>query len=306
MNARPATTPSFPAKPMISIVTPSLNQGRFLERAMNSVLGQATGNVEYLVVDGGSTDGSVDLIRRYAPRLAWWCSEPDQGQYDALNKGFARSTGEIMAWLNADDLYLPWTLALVSEIFAELPSVQWLTTLSPMTVRDDGTPTGLKPLSRMPHRNAFLRGEFRAGPGKAGFLMQEATFWRRSLWDKAGGTFDTQFRLAGDFDLWARFFQFAEVTPLSVPLAGFGYHGKNQSVVNADLYAREADHILKRYGNRPYSAWGRFWRTSLAPAMTSLPSVLRAWNAWYPVCYLKPATDTSLPRWRLASKLQHL
>src|SRR5438132_13711050 len=104
--------------PRITVVTPSFNQAEFLERTLRSVLDQGYPNLEYVVIDGGSTDGSVDTIRRYADRLAYWVAQPDSGQYDAINKGFQRTSGEVMAWINSDDKYAPWAFAVAAEVFA--------------------------------------------------------------------------------------------------------------------------------------------------------------------------------------------
>jgi len=109
--------------PTISVVTPSFNQGRFLEATMRSVLEQSYPKIEYIVVDGGSTDGSQEIIKQYANRLAWWVSEPDNGQTDAINKGFSRATGEIFAWLNSDDTYEPGAMAGAVAFLQKNPEV---------------------------------------------------------------------------------------------------------------------------------------------------------------------------------------
>ncbi|MBD0389275.1 MAG: glycosyltransferase, partial [Nostoc sp. C3-bin3] len=117
--------------PKISLVTPCLNQAQFLEATIQSVLSQNYPNIEYIIIDGGSTDGSLEIIKKYESQVHFWCSEPDGGQYDAINKGFAHSTGEIMAWLNSDDMYFSWTFKTVGSIMSELLQVEWLTSLNP-------------------------------------------------------------------------------------------------------------------------------------------------------------------------------
>src|SRR5512143_702654 len=108
-------------QPLVSIVTPSYNQARFLEATLRSVLEQDYPNIEYLVVDGASTDGSVEIIRRYANRLTWWVSEKDSGQSEAINKGLQRAKGHFVGWLNSDDIYLPGTISAAATAFRKHP-----------------------------------------------------------------------------------------------------------------------------------------------------------------------------------------
>lgn len=242
-----------PNLPTISVVTATLNRANYLGPAMRSVLDQDYPRVEYVVVDGGSTDGSVDLIRRHADRLAWWCSEKDAGHFDALNKGFAHTAGEVMAWLNSDDMYLPWAFQVVGEIFATFPEVEWLTTLFPLLWDARGRATHCKRVDGF-SREGFRRGEYfpRNGALYSGWIQQESTFWRRSLWDKAGGRVDSSLRVAGDFELWARFFDHADLYGVTTPLGGFRIHGEQFTQTQIARITAVCDETLRRHGGRPH------------------------------------------------------
>ncbi len=236
--------------PKISVVTPSFNQRGFIEQTILSVINQRYPALEYIVVDGGSTDGTVDVLRRYEDRLASWISEPDKGQYDAINKGFSQTNGEIMGWINSDDQYLPWTLAVVAQIFSQFPQVEWVTPLFQFCLGANGLPSTCKAVEGF-SRNAFFRGANLPGgdwPAE-NYIQQEGTFWRRTLWDRAGGRVDAGMHLAGDFELWARFFAHdAELIGVALPLGAFQYHDDQKTAANMKEYFAEAYQALLRHG----------------------------------------------------------
>ncbi len=241
--------------PTISLVTPSFNQAQFLEETIRSVLDQNYPRLEYVIIDGGSKDGSAELIRKYQDRVAYWVSEPDGGMYDAINKGFAHTQGEVMGWINSDDRLMPWALHTIGELFARFPRTEWVASLFPAALAEDGRPMNLRPVEGY-SRQAFLRGAYL--PGGNWFaefhLQQEGTFWRRSLWDRCGGRLDSTLKHAGDFDLWARFFAAgAELHGVPLPLGGFRFHNQQKTALLMEEYFQEAKAALLRHGGRPFA-----------------------------------------------------
>ena len=288
--------------PLISIVTPSLNQAAFLEETILSVLGQGYSNLEYVVIDGGSNDGSTEIIRKYEDELAYWSTERDENHYDAVNKGFSRTRGEIMAWINSDDKYLPWTFSVVSELFRTFPKIEWLTSAYLMHWDGRGRAVNCRFVGGF-NRKTFLMGaNLPSGKFHVGsWIQQESTFWRRSLWERAGGALDVK-SVAADFDLWGRFFAHAELYTVATPLGGFRVHGDQISVRRYDEYIASGKRILQRcggqrpsvffellkfglhscFGGRPLNRLPRSLAAALAAAGIIHPTPICQWrsNGW--------------------------
>jgi glycosyltransferase involved in cell wall biosynthesis len=224
--------------PKISIVTPCYNAEKYLEETILSVLEQNYPNLEYIIIDDGSTDYSVEIIRKYEARLAYWISEKDNGMYEAIQKGFEKSTGEIMAWINSDDLYHRKAFFVISELFSKNTEINWLVGAS--THWDEyGRGTNID------RSQKFTRYDFLAGDFK--WIQQESCFFRRTLWDKAGSYIDKTLNYAGDFELWLRFFRFEKLYVTNALIGGFRIRSSNQlSLEGMPKYLEEADAVLKK------------------------------------------------------------
>lgn len=232
--------------PRIALVTPVFNAGKYIEATIRSVLAQDYPNLEYFVVDGGSTDGTLEIIRKYEGQISGWISEPDKGMYDALNKGFAQTAGEIMGWISATDVLQLGGLSVVGSVFQRFPEVDWITG-RPTHLNEAGMTIGVAGIPR------WSQWRFLAGANRT--IQQESTFWRRSLWERAGGYVDASRRSSSDFELWVRFFRHAQIYSVDALIAGFRMHGDSIGLQDMRAVYRIHDEIVEAELDRV--AWGR-------------------------------------------------
>jgi glycosyltransferase involved in cell wall biosynthesis len=242
--------------PRITLVTTSYNHGRFIGETLESVLSQGYPNLEYIVIDGGSTDESVGVIQRYGDRLSYWVSEPDRGETDAVHKGLSRATGDILGWLASDDIHEPWTLKEVAQFFMENPKANvvygdltWIDTKSRV----------IKHKKEHPFNRFIWMYDHN-------FIPQPSTFWRRALYERVGG-FNPAFDLAMDADLWVRF---ADASPI---------HHVRRVWSRMRLYAEQKNQRLRwksnledleirsRYGFGAEPVWSRRAKKAVAKSM---------------------------------------
>ena len=227
--------------PKISIVTPTYNQGSYIEQCIQSILDQGYPNLDYIIIDGGSTDNTVDIIKKYQDQLSYWVSEKDEGLYDALNKGFKKATGEIFGWLNSDDILHRKSLFTVADIFNSQAEVQWVQGLPTVIDQKGRIVLHLKPKF---NKYDFFLKEYHDGT----FIQQESTFWKRELWEKTGSYISTNYKYAGDFELWMRFYKIERLYTTPAMIGAFRYRGEEQiSVKYFSEYLKECDLIVDEY-----------------------------------------------------------
>jgi glycosyltransferase involved in cell wall biosynthesis len=230
----------------LSIVTPSFNQGRFLEQTILSVLNQDYADIEYIIIDGGSTDESVDIIRRYEKHLAYWVSEKDRGQAHAINKGLEKATGDVFAFINSDDVYLPGAFRAVVEYFRKHPSCEWLcgeTILFGPEIETVLAPT------RVPKTAAHALSW-------AYVAAQPGMFWKREILTEG---FQERWRYCFDNEMYARLLiRGHKCEHLPVPIATYRYHAESKTVAEGEKFDREFDEIAEMY-QKELKGKGRRW-----------------------------------------------
>jgi GT2 family glycosyltransferase len=236
-----APRPEAASSPRISIVTPTLNQARFLGATLESVCEQRYPDLEYWVQDGGSEDGTLAVLRAHDGCLKGWSSAPDAGQAQALNRGFAHSSGEIMSYLNSDDLLLPGALAYVARFFARRPDVD-VVYGHRVLIDEQGRQIGRHVLP--PHSDRVLAW--------ADFIPQETLFWRRSIWEAAGAHFDEELNNAIDWELLLRL-RAAGARMVRVPrfLGAFRVHPAQKTQADEAQSRAEMDRLRRRQHGRP-------------------------------------------------------
>ena len=222
-------------KKKISIITPSFNQGAFIEQTIKSVLNQNYPNLEYIIIDGGSSDNTVDIIKKYEKHLKYWVSEPDRGQSHALNKGFKKATGDIIAWINSDDYYLSDTLKQISELFKQNPDIDIIY----------GDVINFSETKE----NYFKVKEFEPLDFLSRIsIHQPGVFWRRKLLDKAG-LLDESLHYAMDYDLWMRLFFNYKSLKINKPFAKFRMHPNSKTTGSPPKLYLDCRVVLSKFFN---------------------------------------------------------
>ena len=250
-----------PSRPLVSIITPTRNQASFIVATLRSVANQSYPNVEHVVIDGASTDGTTEILRRSERPHLTWRSEPDHGMYDALNKGLAVARGDYFGYLNSDDLYFPWTVEAAVAAFDAHPAVDFVYGDAVRLVEETGR---RQPWLQAPIHTFWLQ--------EWGSLIQPTVFWRARV-PRAIGDFDDGLRFAGDLEYWLRGaaagFTFLRIDEL---LAIDRLHGSSASSAHSEQLAHEAMRIRRRVRGR---------RPSVGPGIARLRAAALRRGVWW-------------------------
>lgn len=231
--------------PKISVITPSFNQGAFIEKTINSVLSQNYPNLEFIIIDGGSTDNTVEIIKKYERHLTYWVSEPDRGQSHAINKGMAKSTGEILTWLNSDDWYMPGTLLRFAELFQENPDIGMVVGAGRIVDL-----TGNEVYYKEPNPEINLNSLYQWLAG--GDFVQPSSAYSREAWELSG-PIDESIHIALDVDLWLSMAEkgvkFLSINELFSEALS---HPKAKTTAFEDLMVLDCSMVIVQHGGKQY------------------------------------------------------
>jgi glycosyltransferase involved in cell wall biosynthesis len=251
--------------PLVSIIMPSFNQGRFLEASIRSVLEQDYPKIEFIIVDGGSKDESLAIIKKYQDRLAWWVSEKDKGHADGLNKGFAHAHGEVLAWLNSDDTYMPGAVREAVAFLQDHPQVG-MVYAGARLIDDQDQPIGQFSAKQTDYRS-LLRGSVH--------IPQATTFWRADLWRQVGAL-DLSLYYAFDYDLWVRLAKVSEIHYIPRLWASFRIHSQGKTILADDRCYPDMIRVRERELGKGFSTL--HLRALLRKTFyTHIPVRLRLW-----------------------------
>lgn len=235
--------------PTITVITPSYNQGQFIGQTVESVLSQNYPGLEYIVMDGGSTDDTLTVLKPYTSRLTL-ISEPDRGQTDAINKGLHRATGDIVCWLNSDDYFLPNALLTVGRYFAAHPDINWLT--ADCLIVDESGQLIQQPIRQ--YKKLLRNLSNHAYLGLTNAVCQPATFWRRSVHERVG-YLNESLHFTMDYDFWLRLAQESPPAVLREPTSAFRIHGQSKGGQQYVEQFREDEQTMRQYARSGAIRW---------------------------------------------------
>lgn len=236
---------------IISIITPNRNGADYIEKTISSILDQQGCEFELIVVDGASSDNSMNIIRKFESKLALTISEPDKGMYDAINKGMNHAQGDILAYLNSDDFYYPGTLEFVSKYFEENPLVDLL--YGDLNFVNSNNKVIFK--QNYPDFNkSYFQSMYYS------MIGQPSSFWRRTLWEKIG-SFDSSLKMASDFDFFIRASESAKIVHVQKTLAAFRVHEKSMTQIQSEVGRKEVEELHRRYLGNKNKILNMYFRT---------------------------------------------